>query len=584
MTAANLLAWSIQIGLLIGICALVALVFRLRLPTPRLLYCQVTLLLAMALPLVQPWKHEVVGDAVTVSTGAVIPRSGTTSGLHIPWEQAAMGIIAAGVLCRAAWLGAGFWRLRQYRRRSRLLENRDGTALLISDEIASPVTFGARRPVVLLPAQFPQLDPRIREAILCHELLHVKRRDWLFTVAEELVRGLWWFHPAIWWLLGQIQLTREQVVDHLVIDQTHKREEYVDALLAMAGTRPQLDLAPAPLFLRQRHLKKRVVLILKEIRMSKTRLISSLAAGLGILIVASWLITESFPLAAAPDAVSDGPGVTVDLGGAALIHRSPVPYPDAARRQGIQGTVLLQVRLDSSGSVADAQVVSGPDELRKAALQSVLDWHFTATTGSSHTIGVSFQLPSAPAPSSSTPAPAAVPPTPPAQAAHTIERLTVAGLSDDARADLLSRLPVHEGESLTTEKMRQLVRAVRNFDEHLVVSALSANGDIVISLPAAQPPSRIRVGGNAQAMKLITQPKPMYPREAKEARIQGVVRLQAFVGKDGAVQNLNVISGHPLLVPAAIEAVRQWVYEPTLLNGTPIDVETQIDVNFTLSQ
>jgi protein TonB len=95
---------------------------------------------------------------------------------------------------------------------------------------------------------------------------------------------------------------------------------------------------------------------------------------------------------------------------------------------------------------------------------------------------------------------------------------------------------------------------------------------------------RIRVGGNVQQAKLIRQPKPVYPPLAKQARIQGVVKLNAIISKDGTIQNLTVMSGHPLLVPSAMEAVKQWVYAPTLLNGEPVEVVTQIDVNFTLSQ
>ena len=87
-----------------------------------------------------------------------------------------------------------------------------------------------------------------------------------------------------------------------------------------------------------------------------------------------------------------------------------------------------------------------------------------------------------------------------------------------------------------------------------------------------------------QQARLIKQPRPVYPPEAKQARIQGTVKMSAVIGKDGTVQQLEVISGHPLLVPAALESVRQWVYEQTLLNGSPVEVITQIDVNFTLSQ
>lgn len=97
-------------------------------------------------------------------------------------------------------------------------------------------------------------------------------------------------------------------------------------------------------------------------------------------------------------------------------------------------------------------------------------------------------------------------------------------------------------------------------------------------------PQRIRVGREVQHGKLVQQPAPVYPPSAQQARISGVVRLNAIIGTDGTVQNLTVASGHPLLVPAALEAVRQWVYAPTLLNGKAVEVATQVEVNFALSQ
>jgi len=97
-------------------------------------------------------------------------------------------------------------------------------------------------------------------------------------------------------------------------------------------------------------------------------------------------------------------------------------------------------------------------------------------------------------------------------------------------------------------------------------------------------PKRITIGGNGQQAKLVRQPKPVYPPLAKQARISGVVHLAAVISKDGTIQDLKVISGHPLLIPSALEAVKQWVYQPTQLNGEPVEVSTQIDVNFTLSQ
>lgn len=105
--------------------------------------------------------------------------------------------------------------------------------------------------------------------------------------------------------------------------------------------------------------------------------------------------------------------------------------------------------------------------------------------------------------------------------------------------------------------------------------------------PADKPvvtPSRTRVGGAVQAAKLIHQVKPAYPPLAKQARIQGTVRLEAMIAKDGTIQNLVLAAGHPLLVPSAMDAVRQWRYQPTTLNGERVEVLTQIDVTFTLSQ
>jgi protein TonB len=117
---------------------------------------------------------------------------------------------------------------------------------------------------------------------------------------------------------------------------------------------------------------------------------------------------------------------------------------------------------------------------------------------------------------------------------------------------------------------------------------------ILGSVPVAVPPPppsvqknaqtpRLRVGGIVQSAKLVRQLKPVYPQLAKQARIQGVVRLHALISREGTIEDLKVVSGHPLLVRSALEAVKQWAYEPTLLNGEPAGVETDIDVNFTLS-
>ena len=102
--------------------------------------------------------------------------------------------------------------------------------------------------------------------------------------------------------------------------------------------------------------------------------------------------------------------------------------------------------------------------------------------------------------------------------------------------------------------------------------------------PKPQRVKRIQVGGVVQEARLIYAPKPDYPQLARMARIQGTVRMEALIAQDGTIKALKVISGHPLLVKAALEAVQRWRYRPTLLNGQPVEVKTEIDVNFALEQ
>jgi protein TonB len=113
-------------------------------------------------------------------------------------------------------------------------------------------------------------------------------------------------------------------------------------------------------------------------------------------------------------------------------------------------------------------------------------------------------------------------------------------------------------------------------------------GGIIGGMGSAAPPkptqARIRQGGNVQAAKLVNKVTPMYPPLARQTRINGTVHLHAIIGKDGSVQQLEVLGGHPLLIQAALDAVRQWRYQPTLLNGEPVEVDTTIDVIFSLNQ
>jgi protein TonB len=108
-----------------------------------------------------------------------------------------------------------------------------------------------------------------------------------------------------------------------------------------------------------------------------------------------------------------------------------------------------------------------------------------------------------------------------------------------------------------------------------------------VAVVKPNPPSitaPVRIGGGVQSAKLTFGPKPAYPPLARTTRTQGTVKIQALIGRDGIIRNLQLVSGPPLLIAAAMEAVQRWRYQPTLLNGEPVEVITEIDVSFTLSQ
>jgi protein TonB len=104
--------------------------------------------------------------------------------------------------------------------------------------------------------------------------------------------------------------------------------------------------------------------------------------------------------------------------------------------------------------------------------------------------------------------------------------------------------------------------------------------------PVAQPPQvekqPLKISEGVLQAQLISHIEPRYPTLAKQTKTEGIVRLRAIISRDGRITSLDILSGHPLLVQAALEAVSQWRYRPTMLNGEPVEVETSITVIFRL--
>ncbi len=140
------------------------------------------------------------------------------------------------------------------------------------------------------------------------------------------------------------------------------------------------------------------------------------------------------------------------------------------------------------------------------------------------------------------------------------------------------------GEDLPVIPLNRFADPVGNLAVGLPVGDLLTPGlPKVETVPVKPKPTIVRTSTGVQQALLVYRVKPLYPAVARSARISGTVRLAAVIARDGTMQHLQLISGPPLLVKAALEAVQQWRYKPTMLSGEPVEVITEIDVNFTLS-
>jgi TonB family protein len=730
ISAENVLSWAAQVFVIASLGALLPLLFRLQHPRSHLLYCHIVLVACLVLPIVQPWQHPLVtiggGAASSAPVAAVTPTSTVADAANppIPWQSLVVWLLAAGMAARLIWFAAGLWQIRRYRAGATPLYpvpqcvvaagaiTRADARFCVSPSAPGPVTFGIFPPVVLLPESFSGLEVDEQTAIACHELLHVRRRDWLMTVAEELVSVVFWFNPAVWWLLAQTRLAREQLVDAEVVRLTRAREPYIEALLAMAGAKPHLDLAPAPLFLRRRHLTQRMHSLLSEVSMSGLRLVASYALMAAILAGAGWAALVSFPLvgeaqiqvtAAAPGLAQppfvgrpevevqvqvatappppDQPGISVNAGGPVL-RRGPIVYPIDAHQKGIQGAVFVELSVNKNGDVTDARVMSGPEELRKTVLQSALSWRYAPDSAPSGTIvaSVEFRATGTSGPpilmgpgTGFTYTASSVGSMPvglrggqvffPAMFQGVLTPVDLSAVPEPVRTQLSERLRQFHGQRVTQTMLEQIdqiaretipsgtqrtmryspaenkidtaLRVTTQVNEAVAVTsadprtvqtpfgpatiggqrgtapgvatpfgqrgtpgAVATPFGTVVEVVAPRPeqitpttidaaagatPPRVRVGGNVAAANLIAQVKPEYPQEARDNRIQGVVVLEAVIGSDGRVSSLRVVTGHPLLIEPAINAVKQWVYTPILLNNQAVEAITTVTVNFAFS-
>jgi hypothetical protein len=212
-------------------------------------------------------------------------------------------------------------------------ETKTDARIRLSRDVQGPATVGHLDPVILLPHSFLSLDEREQRAIALHELIHVRRRDWLVTLMEELAGAFFWFSPGIWWLLAQAKLSREELVDAEVVERTNARESYIQALLSMSGVFPGRLVVPAALFLTRRHLEERVRSLLSARRGSRSSLVLRYMLSTAVIAVVVTAVFLRFPLAAPASA---------------LVMLRPAEPPETAPNPAVRiAPVAFNVRVDA---------------------------------------------------------------------------------------------------------------------------------------------------------------------------------------------------------------------------------------------
>ena len=414
----DLLSWWLQAGLLLGAGLVLPALFRLRDPGARLRLGQLLLVATLLLPLLQPRPApatpEAAGTGAAFSLALLVRPGAPASSPSL--DTALLVLLVSGVALRLGWLGAGFARLRAIRRGSRILAPlppsvvsalaRTGAKaeLLVSREVASPVTIGWRRPAVILPEGFEALDVAEQEAVACHELLHVRRRDSWGLLLEEAARALLWPQPAAWGVLSDISLAREQAVDRAVVASTGDRRSYLRALADLARLSQDSPAAALP-FQTRSHLLRRVAHLAKEVPMSRRSVHLTTASAAAALLLVGAAGASAFPFGDAPPkaAAKAAPAkpapddgiykVGGDVKEPVEIHRVQPVYPEEARENRIQGRVVIQAVIDEKGNVKRAEAVESPDPvLTEAALAAVKQWTYKPATKNGKPVKVFFTV------------------------------------------------------------------------------------------------------------------------------------------------------------------------------------------------
>ena len=503
-------------------------------------------------------------------------------------------IQARRLLRHATSMSASVWPARM-----RLMADRLGLQMKIrlvkSALVDVPAVIGWLRPAIVVPMSvLAGLPPAHLDAILAHELSHIRRRDYLVNIVQCVVETMLFYHPAVWWVSRRIRVERENCCDDLAASLCDSRLTYATALASLETLRAATPAIVMP--------ATGGVLLHRIRRLVDPRCpsIPEFSGGFAMCVIATLLLLVSQLTASPPQqAATVEPAVVVSPSPASAPGVPTVVVVDRqqATQGSIEGTVTDQsggvipgasvmltsavsaakrsATTDARGRFVFAEVTSGAYDVT-VSIMGFKSWRARVqlATGQRAAMEVRLEIGSL---TETVVLQGTQPPAGGRGAQGAAPRNAMAHL--EAARQYYQQGRLADAEAMTAQAL-QLLRA--EMSQRMFPMAEPRATTAAAGEPKPGVVNAVRVGGSIREPRKTRHVNPIYPAEAQAAAIQGYVIIEAVIGTDGAVKEARVIGGEPILADAALTAVRQWEYTPTLLNGVPVDVIMNVTVHFKL--
>ncbi|MFC2160433.1 TonB family protein [Acidobacteriota bacterium] len=426
------------------------------------------------------------------------------------------------------------------------------TKIYESTLVRSPLVLGFFNPFILLPSEtFKIIKQNDLRSVLTHELSHIYHRDQMIGFLQRFITSFNWWNPLIYIISSNLSRAREEISDNHVLLK-HNSKEYAECLVNLAEDKSVLGRFSVANAMASSHipLKERVNLILSKERNMETRIKKSTFVSLVLFSCVLLAFIASYRMTFASD-VDENPGVNLveqeeqtekeqavrargDIKPPKVIKIVEPNYPEEARKKGIEGVVVLESTTDKYGVVQEVKILRSIPALDKAAIDAVKQWIYEPMIIDGEPKSVIFTV-------------------------------TCMFKLDDEKKDKADKSGVKEGV------VGEVVGGVEGEVEGGVISGIQ--GEIekgVLILREEERP------------KLIKKVEPIYPKEAIKEGIKGEVNLMLTTDIYGRVEKVKILKSIPELDDAAVEAVKQWVYEPYIDDGKPVKVSFKVTITFRL--